>query len=177
MNYHLRTPTLMRGAPEELMKYSLFGKGPAVTLDGESFGESAYVIHRLLADSRLTVNNAELETSPSNDSTFWTTAAESAGMLWFQMYAMVNAGAKAWIDGREGDAKPEERDVLERFREWYCQEICWPQGQNFISKVGRHLISLMVRRHGPDTFNRSNSTWPLIPARTFQAMTSLERET
>jgi glutathione S-transferase len=134
---YLRMPTLMRAAPPELFQHSRFGKGPAVTLNGESFGESGYVIHRLLTDPSVlsATKNPDIETTPSNDSVFWAHASEAACMTWFQSSAMVGAGARAWVSGTVGDADDKDKTAIQKFAGWYNEEIIRPQAQNFLDTV------------------------------------------
>lgn len=126
----------MRQAPKTLFDHSLFGKGPALSIDDESFGESAYVIHRILSDPALTASApVDIELQPSNWSMLWAHAAEAAGMTWLQEEAMVAVGGEAWLSGQVGQATEEEKKGIDKFVKWYTGEIDRPQSQNFIHKV------------------------------------------
>ncbi|CAG9994412.1 unnamed protein product [Clonostachys byssicola] len=132
---YLRMPTLMGAAPPELFKHSLFGKGPALSIDGESFGESGYVLHRILTHPEIMASApSHIEREQSNWSVHWAHAAEAAGMTWLQEEDMVAVAGKAWVEGRIGEATPEELRGMERFSSWYSWEIDRPQSQNFIDK-------------------------------------------
>lgn len=56
-------------------------------------------------------------------------------MTWFQSYAMVGAGARAWISGTVGDADDKDKAAVQKFAGWYNEEIVRPQAQNFLDTV------------------------------------------
>lgn len=141
---YYRTPTLMRQAPKTLFEYSLFGKGPALSIDDESFGESAYIIHRVLSNTALTASApSDIEVGTSDWSMLWAHAAEAAGMTWLQEEAMVAVGGEAWLSGQVGNATGEEKTGIDKFVKWYTGEIDRPQSQNFIDKVGLPRLSVL----------------------------------
>lgn len=134
----LRIPTLMRAADPELFNYALFGKGPAISLGDESFGESGYVIQRVLSHPEVAAAapaDIEAGNDISNWSFHWLHAGEAAGMNWLQEEDMIRHGGASWAAGVVGDATEEEIKGILKWTNWYATEIDRAQSDNFLDKV------------------------------------------
>ena len=133
---YLRLPS--RSAPPTLREVSPFGKAPIVEIDGEVITESAYIIQRLL---QLVPDHESVETSPSNDSTFWAHFAEGSQMNLFQMGAVIGASSAAWAGGMIEGLSEDERKGIAKYAGWLDQGYLKPQNQTNLDQVrGTRLI-------------------------------------
>ena len=107
---HFRLPT--RQAPPSLHAVSPFGKAPVVVLDGETLTESGYIVHRLIS---LFPDTADIETTPSNNSIFWSHFAEGSMMNLLQAGATVGALSAGWQGGAFGQIGDEEKEGIKKF--------------------------------------------------------------
>jgi glutathione S-transferase len=94
-------------------------KAPVVTVDSKNLTESGFIIHSIISN----YPNSSVESSPSDDSIFWSHFSEGSMMTLFQGGAAVGAIAGGFSKGMMGEVDEGEKKGIDKFARFFAVSL------------------------------------------------------